>query len=107
MTARGIQMRKKDGRKHNKKTYHTKDLPFASFLHATRGLRFLRCEPVNGNGRVAFVFDDPEGEGEQLHIEFESAAEVPSAAFHDSVRHLRRVMKRVQNNGVVKNEYRY
>jgi hypothetical protein len=83
-------------------TFRTEDLPFASFLHTTRKLRFLGCEPVASNGRVAFVFDDPKGEGEQLHIEFESGAECSAAAFYDSVRHLRRVMDRTRskrNNG--------
>ncbi len=90
----------------NKKTYRTQDLPFAAFLHATHRLRFLGCESVNGNGRIAFVFHDPDGEGDRLQIEFESGAECPAAAFYDSVRHLRRVMTRVQNNGVIEYEYR-
>ncbi len=81
----------------------TQDLPFAAFLHATRKLRFLACECLNGNGRVAFVFDDPSEDGEQLHIEFESGAECPAVSFYDAVRHLRRVMTRVQNNGVREN----
>ena len=87
--------------------FSTQDLPFAAFLHATRKLRFLACECSNGNGRVAFVFDDPSEEGERLHIEFESGAECPAVSFYDSVRHLRRVMTRVQNNGVRENGQRY
>jgi len=84
--------------------FRTEDLPFAAFPHATRKLPFLRCESVNGNGRVAFVFEDTNGEGEQLHIQFESGAVCPAAAFYDSVRHLRRVMSRVGNNGT-RNEH--
>ncbi len=83
----------------------TQDLPFAAFLHATRKLRFLGCECSNGNGRVAFVFDDPSEEGERLHIEFESGAECPAVSFFDSVRHPRRVMTRVQSNGVMEHEH--
>ena len=71
---------------------HTEDLPFAAFLHATRRLRFLGCEPVNGGGRIAFVFNDPDTEGARLQVEFESGAECPAVSFYDSVRHLRRVM---------------
>jgi hypothetical protein len=72
--------------------FQTEDLPFAAFLFATRQLRFLGCESVNGNGRVAFIFDDPASEGERLQVDFESGAECPAAAFYDAVRHLRRVM---------------
>ena len=86
--------------------FHTEDLPLAAFICATRKLPFLCCESVNGNGRVAFVFEDAQGEGEQLHIQFEAGAECPAAAFYDSVRHLRRVMTRVGNNGPSKSEHR-
>lgn len=85
-------------------TFRTEDLPFSAFLHATRRLRFLGCEPVNGSGRMDFVFDDPQGKGERLHIEFESGAECPAATFYDSVRHLRRVMTRIQSTGATQNE---
>ncbi len=84
--------------------FRTEDLPFASYLHASRKLRFLGCEPANGNGRIAFLFADPEGQGERLLIEFESGAECPAAAFYDSVRHLRRVMDGTRSNGTY--EYR-
>ncbi len=82
----------------------TQDLPFAAFLHATRKLRFLGCECLNGNGRVAFVFDDPSEEGERLNVEFESGAECPAVSFYDAVRHLRRVMTRAQSTGTTENE---
>jgi hypothetical protein len=78
----------------NTTQFQTEDLPFAAYLCATRRLRFLGCEPVNGNGRVGFVFDDPDSKGEQLNVEFESSATCPAAAFYDSGRHLRRVMDR-------------
>ncbi len=84
--------------------FSTQDLPFAAFLHATRKLHFLACECSNGNGRIAFLFDDPKREGDRLHIEFESGAECPAVSFYDSVRHLRRVMTRVQSNGVMEHE---
>jgi len=75
-------------------TYRTEDLPFAAFLCATRKLRFLACESVNGTGRIAFNFADNDGAGDLLHVQFESGAECPAAAFYDSIRHLRRVMDR-------------
>jgi len=86
----------------NKKTYRTEDLPFAAFLHASRRLRFLCCERGNGDGRVAFEFDDPNGKGESLQIQFESGAECPAVSFYDSVRHLRRVMDGTRHNGTDK-----
>ena len=89
----------------NKKTYRTEDLPFAAFLHSTRRLRFLCCERGNGDGRVAFVFDDPNGKGESLQIEFESGAECPAVSFYDSVRHLRRVMDGTRNKGTTRHDY--
>ena len=52
---------------------HTEDLPFAAFLHATRLLRFLGCESVNGSGRINFVFDDPKDDGDLLQIDFNQA----------------------------------
>ncbi len=87
-------------------TLRTEDLPFAAFLYATRKLPFLGCESVNGNGRISFVFEDRNDAGKQLHIAFESGAECPAAAFYDSVRHLRRLMTQIQNNGAGNNEYR-
>ncbi len=82
----------------------TEDLPFAAFLCATRKLRLIGCEYVNGNGRVAFVFSDPNGEGPGLQIEFESGAECPAVSFYDSVRHLRRVMDGTRNKGTTRHD---
>ena len=87
--------------------FGTEDLPFAAFLHATRKLRFLVCECSNGNGRIAFVFDDPKREGDRLHIEFESGAECPAVSFYDSIRHLRRVMDGTRNRGAVEHEHHH
>jgi hypothetical protein len=81
----------------NMRAYRTEDLPFAAFLYATRKLRFLACEPVNGSNRIAFAFADNDGTGERLHVEFESGAECPAAVFYDSIRHLRRVMDRTRS----------
>jgi hypothetical protein len=85
--------------------FRTEDLPFAAFIYASRRLPFVGCESVNRNGRIAFVFEDTAGEGEQLHIQFESGAACPAVAYYDSVRHLRRVMSRVQSKGTHEHEY--
>jgi hypothetical protein len=82
--------------------YRTLDLPFAAYLFTTKKLRFLRCEPQRNDARMLFAFDDPDEEGGQLHIEFESGAEVSAAVFYDAVKHLRRVMTAAQ--GKVLNE---
>lgn len=78
--------------------FQTDSLPLASFLFTIRKLPFLGCQP-NGP-RLVFMFDDPKGLGESLQIAFESGAECPAAAFYDSVRHLRRIMTRVQNRSI-------
>src|SRR5712672_3458171 len=66
-------------------TFLTEDLPFAAYLQASRKRRFLTCQ-VSGVDRVAFVYADPNNEGDQLHLNFESGAECPAAAFYDSIR---------------------
>jgi hypothetical protein len=81
------------------RTHRTDSLPFAAFLHATRRLRFLECERLGRGGRVAFVFEDPNGEGERLHVAFESGAECSAVGYYDSVRHLRRVMDGTRSKG--------
>lgn len=86
--------------------FRTEDLPLAAFICATRKLPFLGCESVNGNGRIAFAFDDAIGMGEQLQIEFESGAQCSAVAFYDSIRHLRRVMSRAGSKGLRNNEYK-
>jgi hypothetical protein len=84
-------------------TFSTEDLPLAAYLHASRELRFLTCQ-VSASERVAFVFADPNNEGDQLHLNFESGAECPAAAFYDSIRHLRRVMDRTRTRSIEQNE---
>jgi hypothetical protein len=76
----------------------TDSLPFACFLHSTGKLRFIRVESGDSKGRLVFVFSDPQAQGEELHIQFESGAEAPAAAYFDSIRHLRRVMDRTKEH---------
>jgi hypothetical protein len=85
-------------------SFATEDLPFAAYLNASRKLRFLACQ-ASGNGRIAFVFADPNNEGDQLHLSFESGAECPAAALYDSIRHLRRVMDRTRTRSTEQNEH--
>jgi hypothetical protein len=77
-------------------TFATEDLAFAAFLHSSRALRFSSCEPT-GDSRVAFLFADPNNDGDKLQLEFESGAECPAAAFYDSIKHLRKVMDRARS----------
>jgi hypothetical protein len=86
------------------RTFSTEDLPFAAYLHASRKLRFLTCQ-VSGSDRIAFVFADPDNEGDQLHLNYESGAECPAAALYDSIRHLRRVMDRTRTRRIEQNEH--
>lgn len=46
----------------SKGEFCTDSLPFACYLRSTGKLRFLRCEPVSGNGRIGFVFSDPDSQ---------------------------------------------
>lgn len=72
--------------------FRTESLGLACYLFATRKLKFLGCRDSESSGRVLFVFNDPNGEGERHRAEFEAGAEVPAVTFMDTIRHLRRVM---------------
>ena len=86
-------------------TFSTEDLPFAAYLHASRKLRFLTCQVSGGMDRVAFVYADPDHEGDQLHLNFEYGAECHAGDFYDSIRHLRRVMDRTRTRSIEQNEH--
>jgi len=75
--------------------FSTHDLPLAAFLHSTRRLRFLRCEPERG--RVSFLFEDTRGEGPSVESEFIAGAPAPANAFYESIRFLRRTMDATQS----------
>lgn len=72
-------------------TFSTERLPLAVFLHATDRLRFLRCEP-SSNGKLRFVFDDPEQIGPSAELEFDRGASVSATALFASPKFLRRRM---------------
>jgi hypothetical protein len=73
------------------KQFLTQDLGFACFLYAAHKLKFVGCKDA-ANGKVNFMFNDPNGDGENHRMEFEAGAEVPAVTFMDTIRHMRRVM---------------
>ena len=75
----------------------TERLQLAVYLHATGEPRFLGCEN-NGNGKVRFVFEDPDHSGDKLELEFDRGAEVAATAIFASQRFLRRMMTDTLNN---------
>ena len=58
--------------------FSTERLQLAVYLHAAQRLPFLGCEAV-GNGKVRFVFDDPDSSGPQAELEFDRGAEVAAS----------------------------
>ena len=79
-------------------TFTTERLPLAIYLHASRQLAFARCECV-GNGKVAFIFDDPSEEGAELELEFDRGAPLSASALFASQKFLRRKMTETLNIG--------
>jgi len=77
--------------------FRTERLPLAIFLHATGRLCFLGCKP-NGDGRLHFVFSDPEQAGAQAKLEYERGASVAATALFASQKFLRRRMNEALNN---------
>ncbi len=75
----------------------TERLQLAIYLHATGEPRFLGCES-NGMGKVRFVFEDPDRNGDKLELEFDRGASVPATAIFASQRFLRRMMTDTLNN---------
>lgn len=77
--------------------YATTDLGVASFLIAGTHLR-LSGTKVAGDRQVLFVFDDPDGSGNELEAEYLAGdALVPGAKFHHQLRLLRRIVEKTLN----------
>ena len=74
--------------------FSTERLQLAVYLHAAQRLPFLGCEAV-GNGKVRFVFDDPDSSGPQAELEFDRGAEVAASDLFASQKYLRRTMSGV------------
>ena len=80
-------------------TFRSTDLPLSAYLYATRKLRFLGCELLDGSDRlIAFLFDDPRNQGPELQREFEAGAECAAVTFYESIRRLRRIMDQTKIN---------
>jgi hypothetical protein len=79
-------------------TFTTERLPLAIYLHASRFLAFARCECA-GNGKVVFIFDDPDGRGPELELEFDCGAPLSASALFASQKFLRRKMTETLNIG--------
>ena len=73
----------------NGTAFITERLQLAAYLHASKLLPFAGCEP-GSTGRVAFLFEDPAGEGSQLEFEYENGAECSATALFASQKYLRR-----------------
>ena len=72
-------------------TFQTDQLPVATFFHADGRLRFLRCERATST-HLIFVFDDPDGRGDELEDALGRGAAIPAQALFASQRFIRRKM---------------
>ena len=71
--------------------FATQRLQLAIFLHATKCLLFRKCVGVS-EGRISFLFEDPQNEGAQVELEFDRGAPVPATDLFSSQKYLRRRM---------------
>ena len=87
-------------------TFQTERLQCAVFLHATGRLQFSHCE-IAGSGKVRFVFDDPDGIGDQIELEFDRGACVSATSLFASQKFLRRKMSEILQNRRTEKPYGY
>ena len=73
------------------KTFSTERLQLAIYLHASQRLLFLSCD-AGQNGKIRFVFDDPDDLGPQVELDFDRGAEVAASDLFASQKYLRRKM---------------
>jgi hypothetical protein len=88
--------------------FSTKSLQLAIFLHASELLPYLRTEP-NGDGKVNFVFQDDNGQGQQFQLEFSRGAVVAARNLFASQTFLRQQMSGINENlknGESRREYK-
>ncbi len=76
--------------------FKTSDSAFAAYLQTSKRLRFLRLEPLSQ--RVEIVFDDPNGLGSQVEIEFMSGAECPASEYACRLKSLRKSIMLAQES---------
>ena len=73
--------------------FSTKILQVAIYVHASETLPYLRTEPDPAlRGKVNFVFDDPDGRGQQLQLEYNRGAAVSARDLFASQTFLRQQM---------------
>jgi hypothetical protein len=78
----------------NMKQFVTSNLVLAAYLLASKRLQFAGVDAVDPN-HADFLFDDPEGSGEAIDIEFGAGDPlVPAASFHRALRSLRHMIDR-------------
>ena len=70
-------------------TYKTSDLSIAAYL-MMKGMKLLDAERAQ-NGQFMFEFDDPNGEGIKLAIEFTGSL---CAVYDNHVRNLKKILYR-------------
>jgi hypothetical protein len=78
--------------------WRTENLPVAAFIHATRALKFLRCEPAGRPGILQFVFGDPNDQGDDLELSYDSGAKVVASAHFSAIRAMRTAMTKTTTN---------
>ena len=74
----------------------TESLDLATYLLATRKLRYLGCQPTDNRRHLIFLFEVPQGVMPELEAEFNAGAECSAISILDSLRRLRKVMTKVQ-----------
>jgi len=78
----------------NMKTFATSNLGLAAYLLASKRLQFVGADTVDPS-HADFLFNDPDGAGEAIDIEFGAGDPmVPAASFHRALRSLRHMIDR-------------
>jgi hypothetical protein len=81
------------------KTFATSNLGLAAYLLASKRLQFVDVDAVDPN-HADFLFNDPDGTGEAIDIEFGAGDPlVPAASFHRALRSLRHMIDRKGSSG--------
>lgn len=76
------------------KRFATSNLGLAAYLLASKRLQFVAVNAVDPS-HADFLFNDPDGVGEAIDIEFGAGDPlVPAASFHRALRSLRHMLDR-------------
>jgi len=83
----------------NMKRFATSNLGLAAYLLASKRLQFVGVDALDPS-HADFLFNDPDGSGESLDIEFGAGDPlVPAASFHRALRSLRHMIDRKGSSG--------